>query len=83
MALCMAITDSNEKILFIILAMISISKMKNSVYNLIGLEDSCICDHCLTEFFLSFEVTKDSVSMRLAQIYHKVTYCCIRPNLYC
>ena len=46
--------------------------MKNSVYNLIGLEDSCICDHCLTEFFLSVEVTKDSFSMRLAQIYHKV-----------
>ena len=45
MALCMAIIDSNEKILFIILAMISISKMKNSVYNLIGLEESCICDH--------------------------------------
>ena len=26
--------------------------MKNSVYNLIGLEDSCICDHCLTDFFM-------------------------------
>ena len=50
--LCMAIIDSNEKkILFIILAMISISKMKNSVYNLIGLENCCIRDHCLTEFF--------------------------------
>ena len=46
--LCMAVITSNEKkILFIILA------MKNSVYNLIGLEDSCICDHCLTEFFVS------------------------------
>ena len=38
---------------FIILAMISISKMKNLVYNLIGLEDSCIYDHCLTECFVS------------------------------
>ena len=52
--LCMAIINSNEKeVLFIILAMISVSKMKNSVYNLIGLEDSCICDHYLTEFFVS------------------------------
>ena len=82
--ICMAIIYSNEKeILFITLSMISISKMKNSVYNLIGLEDSCIYDHCLTEFFLSVEVTKDSVSMRLAQIYHKVTDCCIWPYLYC
>ena len=71
--LCMAIINSNEKILFIILAMISVSKMKNSVYNLIGLEDSCICDHYLTEFFLLAEVTKDSFSMRLAQIHRKVT----------
>ena len=46
--------------------MISISKIKNSVYNLIGLEDSCTCDHCLTDFFLSVEVTKYSFSMRLA-----------------
>ena len=45
--------NSNEKKLFIILAMISVSKMKNSVYSLIGLEDSCICDHHLTEFFVS------------------------------
>ena len=31
--LCMAIINSNEKkVLFIILAMISVSKMKNSVY---------------------------------------------------
>ena len=63
--------------------MISISKMKNSVYNLIGLDYSCICDHCLTDFSLSVEVTKDSFSMRLAQIYHKVIDCCIWPNLYC
>ena len=34
--LCMAIINSNEKVLFVILAMISISKMKNSVYNWIG-----------------------------------------------
>ena len=39
--LCMIVINSNEKILFIILAMISISKMKNSVNNLI---DFCICD---------------------------------------
>ena len=45
-----------KKILFIILAMISISKVKNSVYNLIGLEDSCICDHCLTDFFCQFRL---------------------------
>ena len=38
---------------FIILAMISISKTKNSVYYLIGLKDSCICDDCLTECFVS------------------------------
>ena len=42
-----------KKILFIILSMISISRMKNSVHNLIGLEDSCICDHCLTDFLVS------------------------------
>ena len=52
--LWMAIINSNEKnILFIILAMISVSEMKKSVYNLIGLEDSCICDHYLTECFVS------------------------------
>ena len=57
--LCMAINNSNEKnILFIILAMISISKMKNSVYNLIGLEDSCICDHCLTECFCQLRLLR-------------------------
>ena len=55
----MAITNSNEKkILFIILAMISVSKMKNSVYNLIGLEDSCICDHYLTELFCQLRLLK-------------------------
>ena len=43
---------------FIILAMISVSKMKNSVYNLIGLEDSCICDHYLTEFFCQLRLLK-------------------------
>ena len=48
----MAIINSHEKELFMILAMISVSKMKNSVYNLIGLEDSCICEHYLTEFFV-------------------------------
>ena len=51
--LCMAIINSYEKKLCMILAMISVSKMKNSVYNLIGLEDSCICEHYLTEFFVS------------------------------
>ena len=60
-----------------ILAMISVSKMKNSVHNLVGLEDSRICEHYLTDFFLSAEVTKDS------QIHQKVTDCCIWPNLYC
>ena len=39
--LCMAIINSNEKNLIYNLAMISISKMKNSVYNLV---DVCICD---------------------------------------
>ena len=40
--------------------MISVSKMKNSnsVYNLIGLEDSCICDHYLTEFFCQLRLLK-------------------------
>ena len=56
--LCMATINSNEKTLFIILAMISISKMKNSVYNLIGLEDSCTCDHSLTEFFCQLRLLK-------------------------
>ena len=58
--LCMAIINSYEKkTLFIILAMISISKLKNSAYNLIGLEDSCICDHCLTEFFCQLRLLKN------------------------
>ena len=35
--LCMAALNSYEKKLFMILAMISVSKMKNSVHNLIGL----------------------------------------------
>ena len=52
--LCMAITNSHEKKVFMILAMISVSKMKNSVYNLIGVEDSYICEHYLTEFFVSW-----------------------------
>ena len=43
--LCMAIINSYEKKLFMILAMLSVSKIKNSVYNLIGLENSCICEH--------------------------------------
>ena len=73
----MAALNSYEKKLFMILAMISVSKMKTSVHNLIGLEDSCICEHYLTDFFLSAEVTKDS------QIRQKVTDCCIWPNLYC
>ena len=72
----MAAINSYEKKLFMILAMISVSKMKNSVHNLIGLEDSCICEHYLTDF-LSAEVTKDS------QIRQKVIDCCIWPNLYC
>ena len=49
--LCMAALNSYEKKK--ILAMISVSKMKNSVHNLIGLEDSCICEHYLTDFFVS------------------------------
>ena len=51
--LCMAIINSHEKKKIMILAMISVSKMKNSVHNLIGVEDSCICEHYLTEFFVS------------------------------
>ena len=38
--------------------MISIFKMKTWVYNLIGLEDSCICDHCLTESFCKLRLLK-------------------------
>ena len=51
--LCMATINSNEKNLIYNFGNDSISKMINSVYNLIGLEDSCICDHCLTESFVS------------------------------
>ena len=47
-----------KKKLFIILAMISIFKTKNSVYNSIGLEDSCICDHCLAESFCKLRLLK-------------------------
>ena len=76
--LCIAIINSYEKQkLFMILAMIYVSKMKNSVYNLIGLVDSCIFEHYLTVFFLSAEITKDSQILR-----QKVTDCCIWPNLY-
>ena len=49
----MAAINSYEKKIIMILAMISVSKMKNSVHNLIGLEDSCICEHYLTDFFVS------------------------------
>ena len=52
--LCMAIINSYDKKLFMILAMISVSKIKYSVYNLIGLENFCICEHYLTEFFVSW-----------------------------
>ena len=52
-----AIINSYEKKIMI-LAMISVSKMKNSVYNLIGLEDSCICEHYLTEFFCQLRFVK-------------------------
>ena len=47
-----------KKKLFMILAMISVSKMKNSVHNLIGLEDSCICEHYLTDFFCPLRLLK-------------------------
>ena len=56
--LCMAIINSNEKKNIYNLAMISVSKMKNSVCTLIGLEDSCICDHHLTEFFCQLRLLK-------------------------
>ena len=51
--LCMAAINSYEKKIIMILAMISVSNMKNSVHNLIGLEDTCICEHYLTDFFVS------------------------------
>ena len=56
--LCMAALNSYEKKLFMILAMISVSKMKKSVHNLIGLEDSCICEHYLTDFFCQLRLLK-------------------------
>ena len=56
--LCMAALNSYEKKLFMILAMISVSKKKNSVHNIIGLEDSCICEHYLTEFFCQLRLLK-------------------------
>ena len=57
--LCMAALNSYEKkIIYLILAMISVSKMKNSVHNLIGLEDSCICEHYLTDFFCQLRLLK-------------------------
>ena len=55
--LCMAALKSYEKKIMI-LAMISVSKMKNSVHNLIGLEDSCICQHYLTNFFCQLRLLK-------------------------
>ena len=55
--LCMAIINSYEK-QNMILAMISVSKIKNSVYNLIGLENSGICEHYLTEFFCQLRLLK-------------------------
>ena len=56
--LCMAIINSYEKKLFMILAMISVSKIKNSIYNLIGLENSCISEHYLIEFFCQLRLLK-------------------------
>ena len=56
--LCMAALKSYEKEKFMILAIISVSKMKNSVHNLIGLEDSCICEHYLTDFFCQLRLLK-------------------------
>ena len=50
--LCMAALNSYEKKLFMILAMM------NSVHNLIGLEDSCICEHYLTDFFCQLRLLK-------------------------
>ena len=55
--LCMAIINSYENKIMI-LSMISVSKIKNSVYNLIGLENSCICEHYLTEFFCQLRLLK-------------------------
>ena len=57
--LCMAIINSYEKKLLMILAIISVSKIKNSVYILIGLENSSICEHYLTEFFCQLRLLKN------------------------
>ena len=65
--LCMAIINSNEK-QNMILAMISVSKIKNSVYNLIRLETSCICEHYLTEFFCQLRLLKTHKYSRKWQI---------------
>ena len=51
--------------------MISVSKMKNSVYHLIGLKDSCICDHYLTEFFCQI-LAMISVSKMKNSVYHLI-----------
>ena len=56
--LCMTIIYSNEKNLIYNFGNDFFSKMKNSVYNLIGLEDSCICEYCLTEFFCQLRLLK-------------------------
>ena len=64
----MAAINSYEKKLFMILAMISVSKMKNSVYNLIGLGDSCICERYLTEFFCQLKLLKTHKYARKWQI---------------
>ena len=48
--------------------MISVSKMKNSVHNLIGLEDSCISEHYLTDFFCQLRLLKTHKYSRKWQI---------------
>ena len=48
--------------------MISVSKIKNSVYNLIGLENSCICEHYLIEFFSQLRLLKTHKYARKWQI---------------
>ena len=65
--LCMAIINSYEK-QNMILAMISVSKIKNSVYNLIGLENSCICEHYLTEFFCQLRLLKTHKYARIDRL---------------
>ena len=64
----MSIINSYEKKLFMILAMISVSEIKNSVYNLIGLENSCICEHYLTEFSCQLRLLKTHKYTRKWQI---------------